>query len=456
MHAGRKRKAGSQDGGQSKKLLLDESGINRGPACPTVILGPTATCGECVYFATGNNVFEFNVASRNWTKFIECPHNRFGLAAMGNELVAVGGLVKSEESSEVPTNKVLSFSLEKSSTKQGKRRSPRYAGKMKEQKTWEEKYPPMNNDRVYPSVLVYGKYLIIIGGSVLVQVENRTLPKAILSMEVLDAEKKHWYVNDNINLPEEFTTMYWWSACICGQDLYIAAQHNDPGYEDAVKEYIRDKHAGKEYFDEVDVSNKAAEYEHYFPGAYPCFSLYRCHVDTMLQIAQESDDEIKVERQILWQRLQHPHHSVYMNIDQVVKLRSFSLVPEEENKADYLHYGACCFTLSSVNNELVAVGCQHIQSFSNEYLRFILKDAYHCYAMQKYARPHISIAANDDEETIDYECHIYRYDMDDDSWELVKSTPHNGDSSHQPSVAVADNKLVIVRHSQTVHIVNYP
>ena len=62
--------------------------------CPENIFGYTATHNNSVYFTHGENIYEFNVVSRNWTRCIDCPHVYYGFAAIGNELVAVGGLVK--------------------------------------------------------------------------------------------------------------------------------------------------------------------------------------------------------------------------------------------------------------------------------------------------------------------------------------------------------------------------
>ena len=423
--------------------MLDEPGISRGPACPTKISGYAATYNNVVYFQSGGIIYEFDTESRNWTRSIECPHILYGFAIMGNEIVAVGGLVKSNES---PTNKVLCFPLENSSTRERKGKNTRYGKNKAQMQAWEEKYPQMKEKRVYPNVLVYEKFLIVIGGFMHEERTKGSL-KTVISIEILNVEEKCWYSNDKINLPQEFSTMKWLSACICGKDLYITAKHDDPEFEATVRE--------------IAIPN----YEADLAGPYPCYSFYRCSVDTLLQISKEGNDDVaksKLERIILWQRMQHPHHSVYLNLKpEVVKSRQYGGIPREEEEADYLYYGVCCFTLSSVNNELVAVGCQHIQSIPNEHLREILSDAYGSYRLQRNAQqgecgPDSNLEASNDEETIDCECHIYRYDAEADSWELVKSTPPNGKSSSDPSVAVVNEKLVIARGSRNVIIVPYP
>ncbi|CAI8026167.1 hypothetical protein GBAR_LOCUS15059 [Geodia barretti] len=457
---GRKRKATSQDGSQSKKFLLDEPGISRSPACPTEISGYAATYNNVVYFQSGGIIYEFDTGSRNWTRSIECPHIDYGFSIMGNELVAVGGRVKSDKS---PTNKVLCFPLENSSTRERKGKNTR-SGKSKAQKqVWEDKYPKMNEKRVYPNVLVYEKFLIVIGGFMHIQneVSRKISRKAMISMEILNVEEKCWYFNDKINLPQEFSTMKWLSACICGKDLYITAKHNDPKFEATVGKIVNDDWRRHEdgYDEYADVVEK---YEEDIGGPYPCYSFYRCSVDTLLRISKEGNyendvAESKFETIILWQRLQHPHHSVYLNLKPEVVNGDI----RHEEEAAYLYYGACCFTLSSVNNELVAVGCQHIQSIPNEHLRALLYIAYKSYGVERNTQKQVfgydsNLEASIDEETIDYECHIYRYDAEADYWELVKSTPPNGESSSGPSVAVVDEKLVIARASHNVIIVPYP
>jgi hypothetical protein len=460
---GRKRKATPQDGSQSKKFLLDEPGISRGPACPTKIFGYTATYNNVVYFCSGDIIYEFDTESRNWTRCIECPHIHYGFATMGSELVAVGGLVKSDRS---PTNKVLCFPLENSSTREKKGKDTQYGENKAQKQVWEEKYPQMNEKRVYPNVLVYEKFLIVIGGFMLIQdeVSRKISRKAMISMEILNVEEKCWYSNDKINLPEEFSTMDWLSACICGKDLYITAKHTDPDFEATVREYVIEdfERHGPDDYDDAVVSNTLPDYEEDIGGPYPCYSFYRCYVDTLLQISKEGNyendvAENKFETIILWQRLQHPHHSVYMNLKPEVVNGEI----QQKDEAAYLYFGACCFTLSSVNNELVAVGCQHIQSIPNERLRAILYNAYKSYIVERNRQKQrfgydSNFEASIDEETIDYECHIYRYDAEADSWELVKSTPSNGKSSSEPSVAVVDEKLVIARASHNVIIVPYP
>ena len=375
------------------------------------------------------------MASKYWSEF-ECPQESAGLAAVENELFLVGGL----DTSGGPTNKVACFSLEK--------------------KTWEEKFPPMSTPRANPQVVVAGKYLIALSGSV-----DKEGP-ATRSVEVLNREKRCWYTNDNISLPEELKYMKWLSACICDKDIYVAARHVDPDFSNTMSKFVDNE-------DDINMEHTDEE-EHFYhldPEPYPCYSLFRCPVGVLIEAAEEAKSESKKN---LWQRIEHPHPSVYENGDENLSEHNdhiFNNVqfPEEADpqeelddlRTDYNCYGVCRFTLCCINDSLIAVGCKHVESISHENLNGTLFDAYRSYreVQEELFQPLIGGGdANTqvyvDYETIDEKCHIYVYNTED-SWKRVKSTPRNGTSDKQPSVAVIDNKLVVVRNSKTVHVVTF-
>ena len=111
---GKKRKssAAAHSEVMQKKVKLDESTVrvSRGAECPSEVLGgATASCNGCAYFQSEYKIHEFEVASKNWTQHIQCPHTLFGLAAKDSELIVVGGM----DESESPTNKIVCFSLER-------------------------------------------------------------------------------------------------------------------------------------------------------------------------------------------------------------------------------------------------------------------------------------------------------------------------------------------------------
>ena len=369
---------------------------------------------------------------------IKCPYPLFGLATVENELVAVGGLVEEKEEEEEeknrdrPINKVFSFSLDK-------------------ERTWKEKYPEMKEARVRPEVVVFGKYLIVLGGVI----RNPDL-RPVTSAEVLDLEEKRWYT---INLPEECSSMKWLSACICGEDIYIAVQHDDPDYRSLIKAIPKRTHT----YDEDDDDDYSSGDDDP-PCQCPCYSLYRCSVEELVKSAKEGNNP---SNQLRWQKLEHPHPSVYKNptkdhiqsseLDEA----GIDYITTMQAETEYLAYQVCTFALSCVSNTLVAVGCSHITSISFENNK---KQLYRAYCSYKDARDNIDglenyfyeIMTSNDDETIDLECHVYIYDMTDYSWKSVKTTTENGASNCKPTVAVVDNKLVIVRDSEHIHIVNFP
>ena len=383
-------------------------------------------------------VFEYNVPSREWTQSFECPQSAFGLAAIENELILVGGVVTVEAGGPViegteevtPTNKVQSLTLSTSS----------------KQLQWQEKYPPMPTARVWPEVVVSGKYLIALAG-------RTSACDATNIVEVLDLEKKRWFSNDKINLPAEFNTAKWQSACICGQHIFIAVKYDDPKFEEKM-EPLNDKY--DDYDDPID------------PGdPYPCFSLYRCSVDTLLQLAQEeaTEDATSLMKREIWQQLKHPHHSVYRWLkDDDVKDNVLPTCNDENpdpylnNITEYFHYGLCSFTLSCMNNDtLVAVGCKHIKSTTTAEVDTLLDSAYFYYRVVK------KLICNDGAEVVDHytepdkKCYIYLYNMENDSWEMTKSIDLMAEKNFaRPSVAVVKQNIVFLKGSTTTHIVTLP
>ena len=369
---------------------------------------------------------------------IKCPHPIFGLATIENELVAVGGVANEEEKEEEkeedrdrPINKVFSFSLDNTG-----------------EETWKEKYPEMKEARVRPEVVVFGKYLIVLGGVI----HDPNL-KPVTSVEVLDLEEKRWYT---INLPEECSSMNWLSACICGEDIYIAAQHDDH-YRSLITKHTHT------YDDDDDYSSGEDDYDP--PSPWPCYSLYRCSVEELVKSAKEGNNQLR------WQKLEHPHPSVYRNSNQIrqhiegYEDDDIDGIPIVQLETEYLAYEVCEFVLSHINNTLVAVGCNHVTSVSFENTKTQLKLAYSSYREEEKERNEggggekyysYEIMTSRDRDTIDKECHVYIYDTMDYSWKRVKTTTENGASNCKPTVAVVDNKLVIVRDSKHIHIVNFP
>lgn len=386
------------------------------------------------YFTSGEVVHEFDAESKNWTNMIKCPHVYFSMATMEKELLVVGGLVVTGESGDIKTfpatNKILSISLENNV----------------EQNQWEEKYPAMTKDRVLPKVVVFGKYLIVLGGY-----QHDQDRKPTTSVEVLDTEKHCWYSNDEISMPEEFSTMQWLTACVCNKYLYIAARHDDPNFDRTISE-MNDRRVN--FVADDSDSDDSDDEDDYPTQAGPCYSFYRCSVEKLLQAAQkDSSDNPLARNQPVWQKLDHPHPTCYKN-------KKIYPVDEEERtwESDLLYYNVCKFTLSCVDDTLVAVGCSHIKSVSENEVQGVLF-AYESYRTikQNTRRENFAVITSDDAETVDTKCHIYMFNTENFTWKLVKSTEsENGRSCDQPSVAVVGNdKLVIIRKSKTVQIITF-
>ena len=392
--------------------------VTCGPHAPSEIFGAVAIHQDNAYFAAECGIHVFHVPSRNWTETIHCQRVFFGLATIGSELVAVGGIVRTETASGVSdeiSNKITSLSLTASSV----------------QHAWEAKYPAMRTARMWPQVVVTGKYLIVVGGWTELK---RT--KSTKSVEVLDLELKCWYSSDQLSLPEVFTTAKWQSACICGKHLFIAAQHDDPNFEDSLLDVFK---SGDDYEDQfTDVGDLMSD--GYTP--YRCISMFRCSVETLLQIAQETSDDTSTKLKILWQTLKHPHPALCIT-------ESFT----------YRIYHECTFTLASINSHtLIAVGCDHIESTTAQEMESSL---YRAYEHERYQREIRYENRLDDDSEDDYvdsdsikdgKCHIYVYDMENDSWKHITSTPENGSPNYPPSVAVINGTIVILRNSNIVHI----
>ena len=447
----------------SKTTHISE--IASGSQCRSRISDAAAAHNGMAYFAKGYDIYEFDVSRRYWTRMIPCQQAYFGMAVIEDQLTLIGGVIKSEETEglEVATNKVVCWSLSASS----------------KQQSWHEKYPALGTARICPEIVVAGKYLIALGGWT--GLINKKRHKPTGSVELLDLEEKRWYSNDRICLPQVFTTMIWQSACICNNDLFIALEHEDPNFEETMSTFIdeHDEYDAEYAENTITVTDKFGDEYRYAqvhyemldpPNPYPCFSMYRCSVETLLHISQENEancgykdkKEDKSNCDYIWQSLSHPHPSVF-------KLSPSPSPPpmgftgdkdfdsDNEVSSRYYHYGICCFTLSCINNHtLIAVGCDHVESITDVNLQPSLYTAYSDYRsikalLHEVGNSHYNIQHYDDDASIE-KCHVYLYDLKKDSWKCLDSIPENGSPNYQPSVAVVDNKIVIMRNSDTVHI----
>ena len=435
--AGKKRKSeisGSPEGVCSKKVKVfnpQSIKIRRGPRAPSEISkGSVVVSNDNAYFASGSSIQVFNVSQKEWRGEIECDRYNFGLAAIDNELVAVGGLIRSESSEKyVATNTVVCLTLSDPMA----------------HNTWKEKYPSMNTARISPEVVATDKYLIALAGWTEIDAEDK-LAKPTRSVELLDKSTKCWHTNQGIQLPHDLRTLYWLSACVCNDTLYIAAQHEDPNF------------SSRGDFDSCD--------------GYECFSLYRCSINSLVRYAQTDVVAKKVAH--CWQHLNHPHPSVYANENEG-EIPYYRDDEEEDYDAGsenieigYLRYHQCAFVLSCIDSCLLAVGCEHVKGVTSHDNDILLRDAYESYREKNkelgqpwvkastFNRCHIEDCGRDEDETKS-QCYIHIYNQEEDSWKKIGCTPDvNGSHSDAPLVAtVTDDKLVVVRGSTTMHICTF-
>ena len=248
----------------------------------------TAAHKGMAYFANVYGIHKFDVHQRKWTDKIPCRRVFFGMAVIEDELTIVGGVTviesgESEKIFDVETKEVACWPLSASS----------------KQNSWHEKYPAMGTALIFPEVVVADKYLIALGGSA--EMKNGIICNPTTSVEILDLEEKRWYSNDRISLPEVFTTMMWQSACICNNDLFIAVEHDDPRYDNTKEELIEAESTDS-------YGEHKPELDEMLPEPYPCFSMYSCSVETLVQMAKDQCND-----GYCWQELPHPHPSVYRN-----------------------------------------------------------------------------------------------------------------------------------------------
>ena len=92
--------------------------------------------------------------------------------------------------------------------------------------------------------------------------------------------------------------MIWQSACLCNNDIFITLEYEDPNFEETMSTFDELNEYNADYAEDtttvVDKYGNVYQYAnvHYElldpPNAYFCFSMYRCSVETLLQILQEN------------------------------------------------------------------------------------------------------------------------------------------------------------------------
>ena len=398
--------------GPVKKPAVDRSENNEpisftSEKCSTynsdnIVKGAVAAYNGNVYFGSGDAIHVLNVNHKKprWFPKIQCNRTHFGLTALGDTLLAVGGLLKSSPGENTVTNTVQCYALcSKDASKE---------------RTWEEKYPVMGMARFDPEVVSVENYVIVIAGW---------------------TELVGEYERNKMALPNEINSLEWQSACICNDTLYLAVKHDDPEYDklkDNSSDNDEDSNSSFPFGSESDKS------ECYPEKPYTCYSLYECSLEDLSQLAEMSEHD---QSAFSWQKLNHPHPAVYRN--ERMCMRTY---PEEEDiygyqlrggfdsnylQTEFFRYCYCNFTLSCIGNHLIAVGCKHVAAIAPGDMRYSLYRTY-----ESYKEIMATLFRYDDEpddKPIDIdqvvytdnsketECHVHIYDPDKDWWKQLYS-----------------------------------
>ena len=142
--------------------------------------GATAVDGNIVYVTAGytHHVWAYDLKEDKWTRLLDCPHRRVGLAVVNGMLTAVGG-----ERNGAPTNALVSLTDK-----------------------WAEHFPPMqiNPRRLQcnPAVVCTGKHLVVV-----VRLDR--------IVHVMDTTSLEWFSASSQPLPSWMP-----SLAVCGTELY--------------------------------------------------------------------------------------------------------------------------------------------------------------------------------------------------------------------------------------------
>ena len=160
--------------------------------------GKRAPCGMsrwCDAIVDGNtvyvinrrtvNIYSYDVISDNWSHLPDCVHMNGSIAVINGCLTTVGGVSYPNYS-----NELLSLTGKGS----GRR--------------WTQQFPPMPTKRRWTTSLCTGTALIVAGGE--------GVGGMLSTVEVMDTETHQWSTAADLPQP-----MYWTSAIICGDQLYM-------------------------------------------------------------------------------------------------------------------------------------------------------------------------------------------------------------------------------------------
>lgn len=152
-------------------------------------------------------IHDYNLEKEKWKILSSCDFTNFGLAVIGDELVALGGI---NDNNEV-TGKL--FMLQEGKWKDGK-------------------YPALNVGRSCFAAATVNSYLVCIGGYLSADREDITT-----SVEMFHEGSQVWCLLRALpkicRLP---------SAVVCGQHLYVISTNKEVGYSCSLQHFVTSEH----------------------------------------------------------------------------------------------------------------------------------------------------------------------------------------------------------------------
>ena len=152
--------------------------------------------GNTVYAINSNtvNIYSYDVISDSWSQLPDCANKYCSIAVINGWLTTVGGGAYPNYYNEL-------FSL----TSKGSGRR------------WTQQFPPMPTKRRMTTPLCNGTALVVAGG--------REDGRALSTVKVMDTETRQWSTAADLPHP-----MYWVSATVCGDQLYMVGGVEDRLY----------------------------------------------------------------------------------------------------------------------------------------------------------------------------------------------------------------------------------
>ena len=147
---------------------------------------------KIAYFSTGHNVYSFELPDK-WTEFQQCPHRLSGLAVINEQLIAIGGIDKSQNT----TNTLL-----------------RLKKKLLRSK-WKQLLSPMPTAKIYPAAVTTPTHLVVVGG------KTSYYGDPISTVEVMNVETLQWSTASDLPQVIDCPKM-----TLCDEHLYLS-DNND-------------------------------------------------------------------------------------------------------------------------------------------------------------------------------------------------------------------------------------